>query len=158
MAVKRTIRPMCESDLGAVMKIEQESFADAWSSNEFTYELRRNPLARYIVMEENEVITGFAGLWLMPQEAHITNIAVCGARRRRGGGMKLMGELLCLAQRECDAQRVTLEVREGNRPAIALYEKLGFRAYEKAEDYYDDSEAAYLMELCDIRAALRRRG
>ncbi|MCX7912476.1 MAG: GNAT family N-acetyltransferase, partial [Dehalococcoidales bacterium] len=72
-----------------------------------------------------DYIIGFAGIWLMVDEAHITNIAVTREYRGRG-----IGELLLLATidlaRKLGARIVTLEVRLSNTVAQNLYEKYGF--------------------------------
>ncbi|MFC1874040.1 ribosomal protein S18-alanine N-acetyltransferase [Chloroflexota bacterium] len=87
------------------------------------------PPAHYII--------GFAGLWLMVDEAHITNIAVRLAYQRRGLGELLLISLINIAQ-ELKASIVTLEVRVSNTTAQGLYLKHGFNQTGIRQGYYVD--------------------
>ena len=69
--------------------------------------------------------SGFAGVWLMVDEAHITTFGVHPEWRRQGIGRRLLLRLLELAI-ELGARRMTLEVRVSNRAAQALYRAYGF--------------------------------
>jgi ribosomal-protein-alanine N-acetyltransferase len=96
-------------------------------------------------------IHGYAGMWLMVDEAHITTIAMRPAWRGRG-----LGELLLVSMIESaldtGAERVTLEVRVSNETAQNLYRKYGFRQQGIRPRYYaDDNEDAYIMTTDDIR-------
>ena len=103
--------------------------------------------------ETRQYIMGFAGIWLMVDEAHITNIAVAQEYRRRG-----IGELLLIATidvaRELKASTMTLEVRVSNLPAQNLYSKYGFVNMGTRRGYYlDNKEDAVIMTTEDINAA-----
>lgn len=101
-----------------------------------------------------EYIMGFAGLWLMAGEAHITNIAVRDKYRRQGIGELLLISLIEMAS-ELDAQLVTLEVRVSNTTAQALYAKYGFIEVGLRRGYYTDNrEDGVLMTLEDIASDL----
>lgn len=90
-------------------------------------------------------IVGFAGLWLMVDEAHVTTIATHPAVRRRGLGELQLVSLIDIAY-QIGARWVTLEVRVSNTPAQALYEKYGFRIVSTRPRYYsDNNEDAYIM-------------
>jgi ribosomal-protein-alanine N-acetyltransferase len=92
-----------------------------------------------------ERIVGFAGMWLMIDEAHITTICVAKSHRGRGLGEVLMSRLMDLAA-EIGADRVTLEVRVSNEPAKSLYRKYGFTEEGIRKRYYsDDNEDAAIM-------------
>lgn len=119
--------------------------------------------------ENREVVRGFAGLWLMLDEAHITTICVCSKARGNGLGELLLSYLMDLA-RELGAQRVTLEVRISNAVAQSLYRKYGFVAEGVRKRYYsDDNEDAlvmwsdrldspeYLRRLDSLKASIHRR-
>jgi ribosomal-protein-alanine N-acetyltransferase len=97
-----------------------------------------------------EYIIGFAGIWLMAGEAHITNIAVRESYRRRG-----IGELLLISLIEMSlglgAHLVTLEVRASNTTAQSLYAKYGFARVGLRRGYYTDNrEDGVLMTLENI--------
>jgi ribosomal-protein-alanine N-acetyltransferase len=100
-----------------------------------------------------EYILGFAGLWLMAGEAHITNIAVRESYRRRGMGELLLIALIDLAL-ELGAHLMTLEVRASNTTAQSLYAKYGFIEVGLRRGYYTDNrEDGVLMTIEDITSA-----
>lgn len=97
-----------------------------------------------------EYIVGFAGLWLMAGEAHITNIAVREKHRRQGTGELLLISLIDLAL-ELSAHLVTLEVRASNTAAQSLYAKYGLIQVGLRRAYYTDNrEDGVLMTLENI--------
>ena len=90
-------------------------------------------------------IIGFAGLWLMLDEAHITTIAMHPDYRGRGLGELQLSTLIGIAY-DIGAQRVTLEVRVSNSVAQYLYRKYGFMVVGTRKRYYsDNNEDAYIM-------------
>lgn len=114
-------------------------------------------------------IAGYAGLWLMADEAHITTIAVRPDLRGRGLGELLLCALADVA-RNIPARWLTLEVRVSNTVAQNLYRKYGFMEHGLRRYYYsDNSEDAIIMwsealdspefrqRLATLREALWRR-
>ena len=100
-----------------------------------------------------EYIVGFAGFWIMADEAHITNIAVRNIHRRQGIGELLLIALVELAAK-LDARIITLEVRASNITAQSLYSKYGFTQVGLRRGYYtDDKEDGVIMSTPDISAA-----
>jgi len=100
-----------------------------------------------LVAIANGVVVGFAGIWLIIDEAHIINVAVLPEYRRNGIAKKLMVELLVRAK-EKGAVCSTLEVRAGNEPAIKLYEGFGYVTVGRRKAYYhDNKEDALVMWL-----------
>jgi ribosomal-protein-alanine N-acetyltransferase len=96
-------------------------------------------------------IVGYAGMWLMVDEAHITTIAVRNDWRGRGLGELLLASLIEAAQ-DIGAIRVTLEVRVSNEVAQSLYRKYGFQTEGLRPRYYsDNNEDAFIMTTSDIR-------
>lgn len=143
--VKLVVAPMELRDLEAVHLIEQASFTTPWPMHALEEEIRSNRLASYIVARAGERVVGFAGIWLMIDEAHITTFAVHPAWRRRRIGERLLEHLLELAVRR-HAREATLEVRLSNLAARKLYEKYGFRPVGIRPRYYsDDNEDALIM-------------
>ena len=76
------IRRMILEDVDGVHGIECSSFPRPWKRQDFVREMTENACARYLVAEENGCVIGFAGAWIVLDEAHVTNIAV--RRDRRG--------------------------------------------------------------------------
>jgi [ribosomal protein S18]-alanine N-acetyltransferase len=96
-------------------------------------------------------IIGFAGMWILLDEAHVTTIGVLPDYRGRGLGEMLLIELFEEAMRR-GAEWVTLEVRVSNDPAQALYSKYGFTRQGIRRRYYSDNgEDAYIMWSPSIR-------
>ena len=143
-----TVRPMVMTDVDGVMAVEHDSFLTPWSRSAFEEELAQNRLARYIVAVENGEIVGYAGTWLVINEAHVTNVAVSGQRRREGIGRLLMQKLMELA-RDNDMESMTLEVRVSNAAARHLYEQLGFVEAGIRKNYYTETKEDALILWCE---------
>jgi ribosomal-protein-alanine N-acetyltransferase len=137
-------------DVGAVHEIERLSFRTPWPSYAFEQELRGNRLAHYLVARAGDRVVGFAGVWLMVDEAHITTFGVHPDWRRQGIGRQLLLNLVELA-RTIGARRMTLEVRPTNEAAQALYRAYGFDEVGRRVRYYtDDGEDALVMSTPDL--------
>jgi ribosomal-protein-alanine N-acetyltransferase len=136
---------MTFQDLPAVHAIERASFTVPWPDDAYRNELSTNRLASYVVARAEDAVVGFAGLWVMVDEAHITTFAVDPRWRRQGVGERLLLALLDLAVAR-RAREATLEVRLSNMPARRLYEKYGFRPVGIRPRYYSDNgEDALIM-------------
>jgi [ribosomal protein S18]-alanine N-acetyltransferase len=128
-----------------VQDIERRSFRTPWPAHAYRTELETNRLATYLVARIEGRLVGYAGMWVMVDEAHITTFAVDPDFRRRRIGERLLLALLDLA-RSRRAREATLEVRLSNLPARRLYEKYGFRPVGLRPRYYsDDNEDALIM-------------
>ena len=140
------IEPMTEADLPAVRAIEMEAFESTWDEAAFLNELKCNPAAHYLVLrdEEEQELLGYAGIWMVEDEAHITSVAVASGRRGGGLGSRLMRGLVerCL---ELGARWVTLEVRDDNLPAQRLYARFGFVKIGVRKAYYAGGQNALIM-------------
>jgi ribosomal-protein-alanine N-acetyltransferase len=150
--------PMHVDDLPAVHAIERQSFSTPWPPHAYRAELEANQLAHYICTWVGGRIVGYAGMWLVVDEAHVTTFAVDPAWRRRGIGDRLLIALLDAAVQR-GARDATLEVRVSNVGARRLYEKFGFRPVGVRPRYYsDDGEDALVMTtLAFDEPAMRRR-
>lgn len=153
------LRPLMEADLAAVAALEDASDLPSRS-----LEARREELGdertRGVALEVGGVVVGVGSLWLAPDEAHITSLAVAGEARRRGHGRRLVAALVALAG-SLGAEAVTLEVRSSNGAARALYGGCGFEEVGERRRYYADGEDAVIMTLAlddDARAASDARG
>jgi [ribosomal protein S18]-alanine N-acetyltransferase len=152
--------PMTSDDLPAVMEMENVSFPSPWSIDTYRREIVTRNGSYWVVrptMEKsaNEGETGpdvprllaYAGMWLLGDDAHITTIATHPAWRQRHIGEWLLIQMAGVA-RSHGIGALTLEVRIHNRPALALYEKLGFVAVGLRRGYYQDTgEDARLLTL-----------
>ena len=158
------LAPMTMEDIGRVVEIERESFRTPWPTDAYSHELRENRLATYIVARVEETLVGYAGMWVILDEAHITTIAVDPIYRGQHIGERLLMGLIDAAL-DRGARWMTLEVRRTNVTAQALYKKYGFREIGTRKGYYSDNrEDAIVMwtgnlrdrEVQDRLAALRR--
>jgi len=128
-----------------IMAVENLSFSIPWSQNSMMEEIANNKLALYILAKLEGNIVGYAGMWRICGEGHITNIAVHPEFRREGIGSALMSELISRCRKE-GITDITLEVRKSNDAAIALYTKFGFRKCGYRKAYYpDNNEDAIIM-------------
>jgi len=144
MGEQIVIRRMEAADVPFVHAIEEATFATPWSLDSFEKELT-NPCARYLVAVKDGVVIGFAGVWLVLDEGHVTNIAISEEQRGHGYGKALTTALMQYAS-NLGVSYVTLEVRKSNVRAQNLYKQLGFISVGVRKRYYEDNqEDAYLM-------------
>ncbi len=135
------IRP---EHLEDVLVIERNSFSTPWSYYAFAYEIK-NDFAYYLAALSTDKVIGYGGMWLILDEAHITNLAVHHNYRHRGIGRAIMQELIRHAAYS-GITRLTLEVRPSNQAARRLYDTLGFKEEGRRRGYYQDTnEDAIIM-------------
>ena len=146
MELLHHIRPMGESDLDAVAAMEAATYPDPWPRQALAYEALHNPVCSAFVMEEEGAVAGYAFLWVIFEQAHLINIAVGQAFRRKGLGEALLAHVLRYAEAR-GADDVHLEVRETNEAAVALYRKYGFTVLGRQDKYYNDGTPALMMHL-----------
>ena len=141
------VRRMNMLDIDGVLAVEQQSFTTPWSREGFVNEMK-NELSYYLVMVEAGKIIGYAGMWLIVDEAHVTNVAVLPTYRGKRLGEKLMSALLEHAKNR-GAVRMTLEVRASNTVAQGLYSKFGFTSQGRRRNYYTDTKEDALIMWCE---------
>lgn len=142
------IRRMTLADVEGVHAIEEATFPRPWTREDFVKEMTQNACARYLVAEQAGEIVGFAGAWIVLDEAHITNIAVARARRGQGVGKALTRGLLQYAA-NLGVVYATLEVRRSNGVAQGLYKGLGFVYVGLRKRYYEDNGEDAFIFCCD---------
>ncbi len=151
LTARVVVEPMRLEDVPSVHEIERLSFSTPWPAHAFEQELRNNRLARYLVARAGERVVGFAGVWLMVDEAHVTTFGVHPDWRRQGIGRQLLLNL-CELSTSIGARRMTLEVRVSNDVAQALYRSFGFEVAGRRPHYYtDDGEDALVMTTPALR-------
>jgi ribosomal-protein-alanine N-acetyltransferase len=178
------VDPMLVEDVPAIMDIERVSFAEPWPAEAYQHEVLANPHAHYVVIRDTGVpqpdqahpdarprwwpwsapppaeplpILGFAGLWLLVDEAHISTIAAHPQRRGEGLGELLLAALLERAF-TLRAAIATLEVRVSNAVAQRLYVKYEFVEVGRRKHYYrNNGEDALIMTVPALDAGYRER-
>jgi ribosomal-protein-alanine N-acetyltransferase len=143
-AATATIRRLAYSDLPAVISIERRSFPTPWSLAMFVLELSK-PSGICLAASEGDELLGYLVCSRYDQVWHLMNVAVAPERRRSGVARRLIERLI---EEGGDSLPFTLEVRVSNQPAIAMYERLGFRSAGVRPRYYQDNgEDALIMWL-----------
>ena len=152
------IRTMAPSDLDSVIRIEELSFPQPWTRDQFMTELARGPVSQcHVAMMEDDgggtvkcvssmkgTIWGFIMAWLVADELHITNLAVA-PEARRGGIAAALLERSILEATELGAAWCQLDVRASNTPARGLYVRYGFKPLGTRKGYYHNGEDAVVM-------------
>lgn len=134
-----------------VAKLEAEIFSVPWSQQAFAGALEMDQ-AFFYVAQEADVVVGYCGVSLAADEAEITNIATAPGRRRRNIAKRLLQKAMDEAH-ERGAQRMFLEVRSLNKPAIGLYQKTGFQTVGIRKKYYrhpQDDALVMMYRYADI--------
>ena len=142
------ITPMQLVDLDQIKDILLEELDDFWTFSMLKQELENtnNLNSTYFVVKKNEEIVGFAGIIKIIDEITIMNIVVKKSKRKLGIGSALLQKLIDFS-REQKATSITLEVNYKNEPAIALYQKFGFKQVGLRKKYYHNTDDAVLMTL-----------
>ena len=135
---------MTAAHLDEVAAIENDCFSHPWSRRSLESELQ-NETSRFLVAVEDGRVIGYIGMSAVIDEGYLFNVAVDRQYRKKGVGSALVRELVTFCQKRNYAF-LTLEVRESNAPAIALYSRFGFVRVGERKNYYSDpAENALLM-------------
>ena len=138
------ITEMQEKHLPALAELEKQCFHAPWSEKMLREELGGGI---FLVAEQDGEVQGYVGCQTVLDEGYITNVAVSPDFRRRGAARRLIAELIARAK-EKGLAFVTLEVRESNAPAIALYSGAGFVPVGTRKNFYSNpAENALLMTI-----------
>jgi [ribosomal protein S18]-alanine N-acetyltransferase len=143
MSAPLDIRRLTYADLPQVIAIERRAFPTPWSLAMFVLELSK-PSGICLAARRQGRLTGYLVCSRYDTVWHIMNVAVDPDERRTGVATGLLGALL--GRVDDPGARYTLEVRESNLAAIALYERFGFRTAGMRRRYYQDNgEDALIM-------------
>lgn len=133
--------------INRLSEIENQSFPEAWTKQAYIKDICTNDNAHYVAVVSNNILIAYANYWLIADEGNINNVAVSPEYRKQGFGTILMKELIANCKKQ-NARAMTLEVRAGNKNAIKLYEKLGFKNCSTRPGYYENNgEDAVIMWL-----------
>lgn len=130
------IRPFKETDLSAVLAIEESVHLIPWTRETFLNCFEAGYLAW--VVECDGRVVGFLVASFQVDECHILNVCILRTHQRGGLGFALMKEALHKAQ-TLGVGVVYLEVRRSNTKAIALYRKMAFTEVGERKGYYPDA-------------------
>lgn len=140
-----SIVPAIQSHLDEIAALELQAFGEkqAWTKSMLESELKDVTKHYYCAIDENNRVIGYVGYAQILDEAHIMNVAVAEANKRRGVARRLIDKLLIDAKGR-GLLSVTLEVSDKNTAAIALYEKFGFKCFGLRKNYYPDGSGALI--------------
>lgn len=134
-----------EELLPQLQRIEQSSFSVPWTEAMLRLQLDPNSHV-FLTAETGEgLVAGYVGMMYILDEGYISNVAVAPEYRRQGVADALLNALADRA-RALRLSFLTLEVRQSNAPAVALYKKHGFDLVGRRKNYYEKPrEDALLM-------------
>ncbi|MBR5452416.1 MAG: ribosomal protein S18-alanine N-acetyltransferase [Clostridia bacterium] len=127
------IRFYTDADACFIADLEKECFADPWSQNAIIEAAQYGTV--FLLAEENGKIVGYLGMKPVLDEGYISNVAVTNSARGKGIGSALLQKLDEYAK-ENGIRTISLEVRPSNAPAIALYEKFGYKQVGRRKNFY----------------------
>ena len=136
-----------QEDFEQVLEIENECFKQPYSRKELEYEFNENPVNKIIVAESEGKIVGFIDFLITFNSSTIMQVAVTNKFRGQGIATRLLSEMEHSFPKEIDdiVETITLEVRESNEAAKALYLKNGYELVVVKKNYYKDGENALYM-------------
>lgn len=124
MVCVERLRENDDAFITQVAELEADIFSDPWSRKEIENTIRNKQTFCAVAKEEGKVLGYFLCYYVL-EECEIARIAVDPKMRRRGVGQSLFSYMLQLCQ-EKQIQKILLDVRESNLPAITFYKKQGF--------------------------------
>lgn len=164
------IRKMTEEDIKQVVEIEKECFSLPWSEKSFEDSLKREDTIFLVCEQElyqtceeyaddiqkqplscipDKKILGYIGMYCSFEEGEITNVAVLPLARKKGVGNRLINSLKEIAKKQ-NLERIVLEVRVSNQPAISLYKKNSFVSVGIRKNFYEKPVEDAKIMICEM--------
>ena len=140
---KETKEPL--EDLQGSINTYPDSFKS--ESDDFLYELNENPFSKMFVWEDNDEIVGYMGLWIIFEQAQLTNLAVNKKYQGKGYAKALIEFLV----KQYRGQYSVLQVGTGDSPlTIPFYEKCGFVRSHSIPNFFTDNYDHPIIE-CGVQ-------
>ncbi|MBQ7924100.1 MAG: ribosomal protein S18-alanine N-acetyltransferase [Clostridia bacterium] len=137
------IKRLEKTDIPALTAIENACFPDAWSALSWQEEFSRAEFIGFACKDGERLIGYVCGTRLF-EESELLKIAVAPNARKQGVGEQLLAAF-CTEAKTLGAEKMFLEVRESNVPALRLYQKSGFTPTRVRKRYYENGENAVEM-------------
>lgn len=138
------IREMKPEDLEQVCQIENNLFSSPWKHHDFLSSIQDENNVYNIVEDEDEIVA-YSGLWGVAGEGQINNVAVKKEYQGKHIGFLMLNDLISKG-RVKNLNAFTLEVRVSNERAIRLYHQIGFYDAGIRKNFYDKpKEDALIM-------------
>lgn len=132
-----------------IEEIERKCFSRPWTAEQLKSQMR-DAQHEFIAAVSDSGVLGYVGLMYVLDEGYISNVAVRPEARRQGIGDALI-DALAEKAKALKLAFLTLEVRESNAPAIALYAKHGFHPVGKRKNYYDAPKEDAVLMTCYLK-------
>ena len=132
-----------------IEEIERKCFSRPWTAEQLKSQMR-DAQHEFIGAVSDSGVLGYVGLMYVLDEGYISNVAVRPEARRQGIGDALI-DALAEKAKALKLAFLTLEVRESNAPAIALYAKHGFHPVGKRKNYYDAPKEDAVLMTCYLK-------
>ncbi len=142
--MKYILREMTFDDIESVVAGEEKIFNESLGYDMLYSELKLNPFAYYFVLDIDEKVSGYIGVWIDGEHSEIINFYVDEEYQRQGFGSLMLEFVIQLCELS-KVPNISLEVRESNTKAISLYNKYGFNYSHKRIKYYKDGEDALVL-------------
>ena len=140
-----TVVPMAAEHIEAVAALERACFSAPWSATALTEELDNPPAVFRVAIDAHGTVLGYMGMHHVGDEGFVTNVAVSPEYRRQG----IASALLDVFTRFAEGNKLaflTLEVRDANAAARALYARHGYAEVGRRKNYYEHpKEDAIIM-------------
>lgn len=127
-----------DDDICQIVDIEQQLFVDNWHYQDIK-EILSGFGVGVLILKDNDNVMGYCIYNIVFEIAEILRIATCPSQQKKGVAQKLMNEFIQLCQLH-HAERILLEVRATNMPAICFYQKNGFYQIDVRKNYYQDDK------------------
>lgn len=138
------LRLMTLNDIESVVEGEEKAFGESLGYDMLYSELVMNPFANYFVLDIDNQVKGYIGVWIDGEASQIINFYVDDEYQNQGFGSMMLEFVIELCKMS-NLNVLSLEVRESNEKAIKLYEKYGFVFSHKRKNYYSNGEDALLL-------------
>ena len=126
------------ADATGIAALEEEIFSDAWSYRDIQDLICTEGGMCFTAIEDGKVIAYVIGRLIVP-EGEIYRVAVAPHKRQRGIGYRLLDYAVKTSKGQ-GLERLFLEVRSKNIPAIRLYTAYGFKEIGTRKNYYKDPQ------------------
>jgi [ribosomal protein S18]-alanine N-acetyltransferase len=130
-------------DADTLVDLDRLCFGKLWSRDQYLREIE-SPNSDIVLLLRDDQLIAYGCVWAIVDEAHITILGTHPEHLRQGHARKVLKELLRLAIAR-EMKRATLEVKESNQAAIALYQTLGFEEAGRRKKYYSDTKEDALI-------------
>ena len=129
--------------LSLIAMLEEKTFSAPWTEKALEFFL--DELNFCVILLDDGDLASYCTVTTVLDEAQIINVATDSRFKRMGMAEQVLNRVF----EECSNRAISsisLEVRESNEGAIALYEKLGFEVLGKRKNFYTEpTENALVM-------------